>query len=320
MVLGTRERFRYGLCQDCGVAWLMNPPADIGKYYDKYYSLEKSSPQLAKRVIRMLRNGLFGQLLGAVGKEVRSRLYNYGFRSISKNDLSAYECSYDLGFPLNVCSMFGMGLNTKSKILDYGSGNGEFVSEMSRLGFCDIIGMDPFLKNEIVFSTGGKVVPESQFSVADWSKAFDVITMHHVFEHIDNPFGVAKTAADCLKKEGTLLLRFPNIASPHFQEYRGNWWGIHAPRRYFLHSRRSLEIVFAEVGMEIVYTKCDSEYDHYLYSQEYELDIPDNSPHSFRSGSAGVFTRNEIRYWKQKAKKLNRALVGDSIVYYLRHR
>ena len=248
------------------------------------------------------------------------QFYNYGFHAICKNDLSAYECSYDMGFPLNVCSMFGSGLKADSKILDYGCGKGEFVFEMSRLGFHEIIGMDPFLKDEIVFPTGARVIPGSRFRLSDSPNSYDVITMHHVLEHIENPFEVVRTIAGSLNKGGTLLVRIPNIGSPHFHRYRGNWWGFHAPRHFFLYSRKSLEIVLGTVGLEIVFTKCDSEYDHYLYSQEYELDIADNSPFSFRNGADGIFTRSEMRYWKEKSKRLNHALVGDSIAYYIKHK
>ena len=318
MVWGTREKFHYGICPDCGVAWLMDPPEDIGHYYKDYYSLDGKPSQMAARIFRMLRNGLFGQFFGNATRRICQPFYNFAARAIAKNDLAAFESSYDSGFSLNVCSLFGLGLGTDSRVLDYGSGTGEFVLDLSQIGFKNVLGVDPFLKEDIVFVTGAKVVRGDLAELKASSQTFDLITLHHAFEHIPNPFEVAAELRALMHPKSVLLLRFPNVGSPHFMRYRGNWLGLHAPRHYFLHSRKSLELVFNPVGMEIYHVKCDSEYDHYLYSQEYELDIPDNSPFSFRAGHSGIFTGGELRYWKAKAKRFNRALVGDWIVYYLR--
>lgn len=330
MVWGTFEEFSYGLCPECGVLWLITPPADISKYYAHYYSLQApgttTQQQVApvmKRAIRMLRSRQFHRFTNAIINRLHRfflRKGRYAFNAIMQNDLSSFESSYDTGYSLNLCAMFGLGLRPNSRILDFGSGTGQFVLEMSQLGFSNIIGLDPFIESDIVFPTGARVYKGSLSSIHDSIGTFDVITLHHTFEHIPNPFEVAEKIAHLLNQKGVLVLRFPNIGSPHFKRYRENWWGIHAPRHYFLYSRKSLEIVFEQVGIKIYHVKCDSEYDHYLYSQEYELGIPDNSRYSIRSGSQGSFTHDEINYWKQKARLLNRALVGDWIVYYLRHK
>jgi SAM-dependent methyltransferase len=318
MVLGTREKFRYGLCQKCGVLWLMDPPTDMGRYYEGYYSLGSPDPQLVKRAVRMLKCGLFSQFFGAFAMGWGNRFHNHAFRAICRDDLGAYRSSYNCGFPLNVCSMFGLGLKAQSKILDYGSGTGEFVSTMSGFGFKNVLGIDPFLKREIVFATGARVVPGDLSTAKQSFGTFDVITMHHVFEHIPNPYEIAKQVCTLLNPGGIIVIQFPHVGSVHFAKYRGNWAGIHAPRHYFLHSRKSLEMVFTGTGAEIYHVRGGSEYDHYLFSQEYELDIGDASPWSFRAGGRGIFTSSEIRYWKNKAVLLNKALVGDWIIYYMK--
>ncbi len=318
MVLGTRERFRYGICPDCGVAWLMDRPDDIGRYYKNYYSLESRPAQLLERTVRMLRSGLFGQFWGAAITRVCQPFYNFAARAIRRKDLSAFESSYDSGYSLHVCSLFGLGLGPDCRILDYGSGKGDFVLELSNLGFKNVTGADPFLAENIVFPNGAKVNRGDLSSLKSSGETYDLITLHHVFEHVPNPFEVARDLRVLMHERTVLVVRVPNVGSPHFRRYRGNWSGLHAPRHYFLYSRKGMDLIFNPAGIEIFHVRCDSEYAHYLYSQEYALDIDHNSRFSFRAGNTGIFTGAELRYWKAKSKRFNRALVGDWIVYYLR--
>ena len=57
MMLGTRERFELGECEACGTLVLLEPPADLGRYYPAdYYSFappaRRSAPLRAARRLR----------------------------------------------------------------------------------------------------------------------------------------------------------------------------------------------------------------------------------------------------------------------------
>lgn len=334
MVQGLFEEFHYGYCTSCGVLWLLDPPADMSKYYDDYYSLKTKPSALrsgfAAKVMEkianatlLLRNFQLDKFKRKITNKLRDIfIYNKRFatRAILRNNLTSYEAVDETYFSLNTWAMFGLGIKPGASILDYGSGTGRFVLEMSQLGFPDTMGLDPFLEQDLVLPTGAKVLRGDLSTLSPTDKVYDVITMHHAFEHIPEPFACARQLADLLAQNGVLVLRFPHIGSYHFKQYRQHWWGIHAPRHFFLHSQKSLEIVFGQAGLEIFHVKCDSQFEHYLYSQEYQLDIANKSPFSIRSENGGIFTKSDILYWKKKAVLLNRALVGDWVVYYLRHK
>jgi 2-polyprenyl-3-methyl-5-hydroxy-6-metoxy-1,4-benzoquinol methylase len=326
-VCGTGEVFDYLECSACGVVWLTNPPDDMKKYYENYYSMSMISgtnkSNFLHRIVQKLTVGGIGCLTrSSINRRHAAINRTFGkwwiARAIRDNrGVENYISPHLCGFSLNACALLGLGLSKDASILDYGSGDGEFVEEMFRLGFKNTVGMDPFIEKDLMLPSGGMVFSGDMKGNTHRIGLFDLITLNHSFEHIPNPAEIATLLLRHLKDDGVIVLRFPNVGSVHFKQYRENWWGLHAPRHYFLHTKKSLEEIFVPLGAEIRYVKCDSCYDHYLYSQEYELGIYDQSPYSFRRGNNGIFTNSELRYWKKKTRLLNRALVGDWIVYYI---
>ena len=49
----------------------------------------------------------------------------------------------------------------------------------------------------------------------------DLVTMKHVIEHVDDPFGTLRVAIKLLKQGGTLFLSFPSEKSVHLPSARG---------------------------------------------------------------------------------------------------
>lgn len=108
--------------------------------------------------------------------------------------------------------------NRKLTLLDIGAGGGEFVYLASKRGF-DAIGIEPdeeyssFSKQEygvdIKTIMLGELVPTSA----------DVVTLFHVYEHMNNPDAVIRKIAQVLSNDGFLFVEVPNIiqkdASPH---------------------------------------------------------------------------------------------------------
>lgn len=323
MVLGLDESFEYRECPGCGVVWLVKTPENIAKYYDDYYSFKAaggSKKNLFVKVMdKLFRHGFYS-LRRVVVNQLRNRFiffYRARARRLLQDSrgVDRFVSSYSHGVSLNSCALFGIGLKDNSKILDFGSGHGEFVQEMRSMGFAKTYGFDPFYKENTdenaPVQRGDLEAAQKRFG------PFDVITLHHSFEHMPEPFEIAKKFEQCLAPNGKLIIRIPNVHSLHFKEYKDHWWGFHAPRHYFLYSRKAMELVFEKAGLVIKHVKCDSCLDHYLYSQEYQVGIGDASPHSLRAGGTGIFLPAEYKYWEKKAPLLNKALVGDWIVYYL---
>lgn len=108
-------------------------------------------------------------------------------------------------------------------VLDVGAGGGEFVYLLSSRGY-RAQGLEP---NEgyaahaaaaygIDIATG--TIEENLPAAAAW----DVITLHHVLEHLADPVGVLRALANGLNDQGALIVEVPNVEARY-----------HAPQRRF---------------------------------------------------------------------------------------
>ena len=100
-----------------------------------------------------------------------------------------------------------------ARVLDFGSGSGEFLAAVRNLG-CEAVGVEPG-RDYAAFA-------RSQYGVDVLDEAdddrfpaghFDVISTHHVFEHLRDPADVAERLARWLKPDGLLYIAVPNMAA-----------------------------------------------------------------------------------------------------------
>jgi SAM-dependent methyltransferase len=333
MVHGTREPFDCLRCGKCGTLYLADPPADLGPYYENYYSTNRiaESAAPATGLKDRLKRGMRKSLARAAMRFLSPRPgfldrpdgfpTGRNFRALRRSvEGRALRLMLgDLAWSLEFRSLWGAGLKTDSAILDVGCGNGNLVEALDRLGFAKAIGCDPYLRREATFAGGARLLRRD---LAEMEGGWDLIMLHHCFEHVPNPARTAGEIDARLVPGGRCLLRFPNVESVEFAKYGGNWWGIHAPRHFQMLSRRALELVFAGTGLRVEKVWCDSVPEHYFYSKEYSLDIPDRDPRSVRV--RGIPSENwpqdRVNEVARQVDGWNDRLIGDWIVYVLRKR
>ncbi|MBY0427098.1 MAG: class I SAM-dependent methyltransferase, partial [Cytophagales bacterium] len=216
MYYGRREEFEYLECTHCGLLYLHNPPERISDYYPENYHCH--------------RIGLFQKL---TPKSLLANYRNRKFVIHQPDRLSQYlEKKSPTPSLLRLFSKTQPSL--ESKILDVGCGSGDFLFQLEQVGFKDLSGMDPFLPEDI-FKIKSKVNFYKK-SLADTRGRYDIITLNHVFEHMDNPEGVLKQLKSLLKAKGRIMIRIPVTGGYAWEEFRENWYQIDAPRHLYLYS------------------------------------------------------------------------------------
>ncbi len=80
---------------------------------------------------------------------------------------------------------------------------------------------------------------------------FDVITMHHVIEHLPDPVRTLKQCLRVLRQGGRLVLVTPNPISAGSKRYGPDWRDLDPPRHLHLFTPRSIAHVIAEAGFEM---------------------------------------------------------------------
>lgn len=98
------------------------------------------------------------------------------------------------------------------KILELGTGSGEFMSELKKRGH-KIIGLD-ILPNKNLLERGFDVRKHNLNEGLPFKKSsFDIIIGLEVLEHLFNPYEMMKEIKRVLKPQGYAIISMPNTAS-----------------------------------------------------------------------------------------------------------
>ncbi len=177
-VIGDRDRdghpLRTTICRRCGLVWSNPRPGEdeVRRYYSTEYRLDYK--------------GQATPSLRQVARSARGALNRY-------RSLSPY-------------------LRDGVRILDAGAGGGEVVYVLRRLGF-DASGLEPDERyarhaREVLgvpVTTG--FVQDAEFPAG----RFDVVTMYHALEHVEDPLAILTRLRGWMAERGVLLVEVPNV-------------------------------------------------------------------------------------------------------------
>jgi SAM-dependent methyltransferase len=296
------EYFDYMQCSKCRSLSLIDIPENISAYYDNYYSLGPVKRDIPLR--RLLKKWLFSS------NRVKQKIAKKGLRR-----------SIDLEFI--ALSSVRPALN--QKILDIGCGSGQMLCDLQEIGFSDLLGIDPFIEEDICYPTGVQILKRSIFEL---SGQWDIILLNHVFEHMEDLEGVLKKLRELLDSKGTILLRIPNVDSYAFRFFRENWYGIQAPLHYALPSVDGIKGLTDRAGLKIQSLKGENVLEFWLHSVAYKLRIWDYHKFGIRTflDNAKILFPIPIisDFDKSRWKSLNKRIVKypelcDWITYRITH-
>lgn len=297
MMFGLREQFDYFQCAECQCLQIAQFPEDMTKYYpDNYMSftlpLSVESSSFLRKNARKLRNSylVFGK--NSFGKII--------------NDFIPHDKLHLLA---------RLNLSSDSSILDVGCGNGSLLCELSEIGINQVLGVDPYIAEDIAYDNGVKVLKKDIHTVdGEW----DLIMLHHVFEHLSDPLETLHSIKKHLSTDGTCLIQIP-IVSKAWDVYKENWVQLDAPRHFFLHTPKSVSILAAKAGFYIektVYTSNDLQF---WGSEQYIKDIPLRDEKSYEvNPEKSIFSSEDIDLFKKEAERLNSEERGDTAAFYLK--
>jgi SAM-dependent methyltransferase len=291
MMFGSKEPFEYFQCTDCECLQIADIPADLSRYYpDGYYSGRVKSPlEIWVRGRRIRHEIGKSSLLGAYV----SRAYG------------ADSCTRALSLG---------NIQRDDAILDVGSGSGFHLRPLHAAGFRNLIGIDPFAKQE--FAQKGLQIRRAHLQ--DVEGQYRLIMMHHSFEHMPNAHEVLAAAAYRLTSDGLLLIRIP-VLGYGWHRYGVNWAELDAPRHIHLHTRQGFERLARRHGFDIMDVTFDSTELEIWASEQYIRGIAHTSKRSYAvDRKASVFTAKEISSFKRTIDEQNRAQASGRAAFILR--
>ncbi len=139
--------------------------------------------------------------------------------------------------------------NTKSKkVLDVGAGTGDFL-KVCKTNSWEIFGSEP--------DSGARNIAakKSVNLEKDLSKfqnhQFDVITLWHVLEHVENLQEYITTLKRLLTQNGRLIIAVPNFKSYDAIKYKEFWAAFDVPRHLWHFSKTSISKLFSYENMKV---------------------------------------------------------------------
>lgn len=231
----SKEIFNIVECGGCGLLFTNPRPGinDIGDYYKSASYISHTNQQ----------TGVFGRLY----QFLRNRAIDRKLSWIEKH-------------------------SSGNEILDYGCGTGEFLSFCSKQGW-NTIGVeiaDEPRKNAISRYGLNVISPLLIDSIA--LNKFDVVTMWHVLEHVDNLLDTVRTIVAKIKPGGLLVLALPNPESWDAKHYKEFWAAWDVPIHYYHFKKEDILRLADMAGLSLVETK-NMPFDSYyisLLSEEYK--------------------------------------------------
>jgi SAM-dependent methyltransferase len=277
-MMGLGDSFVYRECKSCGSLQISDVPKNLSDYYpEQYYSFQPLS-----------KSGFFRILL----KKVRMWIFrNFGFFA-----------------PIYGYWLRKVNSKFSARIADIGCGSGQLLYELYCGGYCNLEGYDPFIPEDKQINPGLKLF-KKKFENAEGK--FDLIMMHHSFEHMANPAEILQECYEKLNLGGKLLIRCP-IADAQVWKDKGNLWAqLDAPRHLVIPSVQGIKKLAEACGLKLEEVEFDSnEFQFWateLFERGEKLD---------REKISRYFSVEDLNALKNKALRYNQEGKGDQACFY----
>lgn len=290
MLQGSREPFEYFVCDNCSTVQISSTDLDMTKYYNSsYYSLSNDNSKQSNLFVRIRnrhvfqrKNGLFGNLL------------QYLFPIYKEH------------------AIIGSLVKSDTRILDIGCGNGDFLKLMHSVGYQYLTGIEPYLTDSIKLDTHFHLIKGNLHSI---NSNFDLIRLHHVFEHVSDPVTTLNQIYQLLDDEGIVVLTIP-IADYVFSNYKHNAYLIQAPHHFQLFTISGIVKLVEKNNFKInsVFRNAKGISNWIYISELWKRNI---SQQEANQSAKSILSKKEMLQFKQQEAELTKLSKGDNVTLIL---
>lgn len=139
---------------------------------------------------------------------------------------------------------------SSGRLLDYGAGSGSFARFMAGRGF-EAVGLEPYSLGTTLDEPHLKLVQAPLTQVKDSLGKFDVITLWHVLEHLEQPVALLSELRSMLTPDGVLVVSVPNFSSWQSTVFKGGWFHLDPPRHLLQFEPDTLEECLKRAGFYV---------------------------------------------------------------------
>lgn len=263
--------FTYRRCEACRTVF-QDPcviPADLAQCYpDDYYThFGPDAPPAASDAVRPRRWG-----------RVRDELRHLVIAGVQRRPAAEVGRALAISRRLREQAFFGLmdelipRRAEAGRALEVGCGAGRLLMEMRRVGW-RIEGVEWDARAAIVArQVSGCHVYNGDFRAITLPLgSYNLVVLHHVFEHLADPIGALRRCAALLAPGGQIMLCYPNPESLGARFFRAAYMHWDAPRHLVLPPYQALDSLARQAGLRLLAARTLSrraEYD-FLQSRAY---------------------------------------------------
>ena len=142
-----------------------------------------------------------------------------------------------------------------ARLLDVGSGAGALLDIAQRAGW-EVYGIEPHeaAAEESVLAVGlspDRILRGAAEDVDLPAESFDLVTMHHVIEHLHDPKTVVESVRRWLRPGGAVNIRCPDFGSFERRLFGEAWMGLDMPRHLYHFEEATLRRLLADAGLDL---------------------------------------------------------------------
>ena len=152
--------------------------------------------------------------------------------------------------------------SSSKSVLDFGAGTGDFL-KICKNNNWQVLGIEPSAEARENAVKKGVHLKENLLDVTN--QKFDVITLWHVLEHVENLKSTIKALKSLLQPEGRIVVAVPNYKSYDAEFYKEHWAAYDVPRHLWHFSQKAIRKLFLEAEM-IVEETLPMKFDSYYVS------------------------------------------------------
>lgn len=267
----SKDSFDIYSCSECGFHFTQNFPDenDITPYYEaeSYISHSDTKKGLMNRIYHIVR---------------RIMLKKKGEMTIEVSGLD------------------------KGTLLDIGCGTGYFLDQMKSLGW-SVMGVEKSDFARASVRNHFNIETESSLDKISGEGRFDVITLWHVLEHLQNLKTSMSSINKLLKENGTLIVALPNHKSYDAGIYNEGWAAWDAPRHLWHFNPDTFSLFARKNGFKV------EKYSGMPFDAFYVSMMSEKN-----SGNSFYFIRGILTGIKALLASINNPGKSSSVIYVLR--
>jgi len=254
-LFGAPGEWNFKKCPNpgCGLVWLDPMPVeeDINVAYQTYYTHQTSQ----------FSDSEYSSPVGRLKQALKRLDQSLGIANLHR--IYGYPCKNRWLWPLSLLfptrrkydalKVMYLPYRETGKLLDIGSGSGQFLVRMRSLGWAvEGVELDPKTAraSREIFNVP---VREGTIYEQDYpSKYFDAVTLNNVIEHAHKPMDLLRECCRVLKPRGRLVIVTPNVESLCARNFGPHWRGLEPPRHLYIFSMAAIESAARSGGLENV--------------------------------------------------------------------